>query len=288
MLPGALVGLLAAVAVLLILSAWRQPPRSGTDRRRGSGQRLARLLAQAGWPSVAPAVLAAGSVLAALVGGIVAGAMTGLPVVALLGAIAIGSAPILLVRRRARQRTELARAAWPEAVDTMVAGIRAGLGLPEALASVSVSGPDALQPLFASAVSEHRATGSFEAALDRLQDDAADAVADRVVVALRLARELGGTSVGEVLRTLSTMLREDARIRAEIRGRQSWTVSAARMAVAAPWITLLLLSTRPEAVVAFATPGGSAVLAAAAVLSALAYLMMTRLARLPELSRLAS
>lgn len=286
-LPGALVGLLVALAVLLVIAALRRP-RPPRDEVRGSSRPLARLLLQAGWSSVSPSMLIAGSVLAGLVGGVLTAAVTGLPVAALLAAIVLGSAPLVLLRRRARQRTELARASWPEAVDTMVAGIRAGLGLPDAVSAVAVSGPAVLRPVFAAASGEHRATGSFDAALDRLQDTAADAVADRVVVALRLARELGGTSVGEVLRTLSTMLREDARIRAEIRGRQSWTVSAARMAVAAPWITLLLLSTRPETVAAFASPGGTVVLALAALLTVGAYLLMTRLARLPELPRLAS
>ncbi|HAN71829.1 MAG TPA: type II secretion system protein F, partial [Actinobacteria bacterium] len=71
-------------------------------------------------------------------------------------------------------------------------------------------------------------------------------------------------------------------------GRQSWTVSAARMAVVAPWLTLLLLSTRPEAVAAFATPAGAAVLVLAAAMSVLAYALMLRVSRLPELPRLAS
>ena len=43
-------------------------------------------------------------------------------------------------------------------------------------------------------------------------------------------------------------LREDARTRAELETRQGWTINAARLAVAAPWIVLGLLSLRPEAV----------------------------------------
>ena len=72
-----------------------------------------------------------------------------------------------------------------------------------------------------------------------------------------------------MLRTLSAMVRDDARTRGEIAARQSWTVSAARLAVAAPWLTLVLLCTRTEAAHAYATPAGAVVLTLAAAMSAL-------------------
>lgn len=289
---GALFGLLLATALILVMMAVRGSGSDGdlhaSEHLKPRSSRLQGMLHRAGLDRISPAIVVAGSALAALVAGMLGAALTGVPMAALLMALAAGAAPALVIRRRARHRSEQARASWPDAVDVMVAGIRAGLSLPDAVTSAAMSGPEPLRPLFAAAAIEHRATGSFDEAMLWLQERASDPVADRVVVALRLARELGGTTVGEVLRTLSAMLREDARIRAEIRGRQSWTVSAARMAVAAPWLTLLLLSTRPEAVAAFATPGGALVLGVAAALTAVAYALMARLARLPELPRLAS
>ena len=44
---------------------------------------------------------------------------------------------------------------------------------------------------------------------------------DRLVESLRIAREVGGTDLGHLLRTLSGFLREDARTRAELETRQS-------------------------------------------------------------------
>lgn len=286
---GALFGLLLATALILVVMAVRGTGRGGQiSASEPRPSRLQGMLHRAGLERISPATVVAGSALTALMAGMLGAALTGVPMAALLLALAAGAAPTVVIRRRARHRSEQARASWPDAVDVMVAGIRAGLSLPDAVASVAASGPDSLRPLFAATAIEHRATGSFDESLVWLQERASDPVADRVVVALRLARELGGTTVGEVLRTLSAMLREDARIRAEIHGRQSWTVSAARMAVAAPWLTLLLLSTRAEAVAAFATPGGALVLVVAAALTAVAYALMIRLARLPELPRLAS
>ena len=103
---------------------------------------------------------------------------------------------------------------------------------------------------------------------------------------LGIAREVGGTDLGGVLRTLSTLLREDARTRGEIEARQSWTIAAARMAVAAPWVTLALLSTRPEGMAAYQSALGAMVLIVAAVASVLAYRMMMAIGRLPVEPRL--
>ena len=85
---------------------------------------------------------------------------------------------------------------------------------------------------------DYRATGRFHDCLDRLKDRLSDPVADRIIESLRIAREVGGSDLGRLLRTLSAFLREDARTRAELETRQSWTVNAARLAVAAPWIVL--------------------------------------------------
>ena len=64
--------------------------------------------------------------------------------------------------------------------------------------------------------------------------------------------------------------------------RQSWTVNGARLAAAAPWVVLALLSTRPETAEAFNSVLGVVVLSIGAGASAAAYVLMVRLGRLPE------
>ena len=96
-----------------------------------------------------------------------------------------------------------------------------------------------------------------------------------------MAREVGGTDLGRLLRTLSSFLREDARTRAELETRQGWTVNAARLALAAPWVLLLLLSTQPSAVAAYNTAGGVLVLLIGGGVSFVAYRVMIRIAKLP-------
>jgi tight adherence protein B len=58
-------------------------------------------------------------------------------------------------------------------------------------------------------------------------------------------------------------------------------VNAARLALAAPWVVLALLSLRPETVAAYDSPAGVLVLAAGGGVSFAAYRAMLRIARLP-------
>jgi tight adherence protein B len=162
------------------------------------------------------------------------------------------------------------------------------MSLPDAVAALGERGPEALRPAFRRFADDHRVTGSFATCLGNLKDELSDPVGDRVVEALRLARDVGGTELGRLLRTLSSVLREDARTRAELEARQGWAVSAARLAVAAPWATLAFLSLRPGALSAYDSTAGVVVLAAAGLLSAAAYAVMRRIGRLPGDERVLS
>ena len=59
-------------------------------------------------------------------------------------------------------------------------------------------------------------------------------------------------------------------------------MNAARLGVAAPWIVLVLLSTRPEAAQAYNSPTGIAVIVVGLALSVVAYRIMIAIGRLPE------
>ncbi len=278
---GALLGLLVGLGALLI---WRSGSRAPVKRpRRGGGfdERTRELLAQAGIEGVTPLQLVAASGALGTVVGILVLGFSQVPAIALAFAGFAGLLPPSLVRRRRNQRSVELRELWPEAVDNLASGVRAGLSLPEALSQLGVRGPEALRPPFRRFGEDYRASGRFNDCLDRLKANLADPVGDRVVEALRMAREVGGTDLGRLLRTLSTFLREDARTRAELETRQGWTINAARLALCAPWFVLLLLSTRPSAVEAYDRPAGVVVLAVGGGVSFVAYRVMLRIARLP-------
>ena len=281
---GAFVGLLFGLGVFLV---WRSftpsaPPRPGGVTRR---DRVADQLAQAGIESVTPGALAASCVGVGLFVLVVMFVVSQSPAIAFAFAVMASYGPVALVKFRARQRRSELRDLWPEVVDNLASGVRAGLSLPEALTQVGVRGPQELRRPFARFGEDYRATGRFYDCLDRLKATLADPVGDRIVESLRMAREVGGSDLGRLLRTLSAFLREDARTRAELETRQGWTINAARLAVAAPWIVLALLSLRPEAVEAYNTAAGLVVLAIGGGLCLVAYRVMVRIGRLPEEER---
>ncbi|MGO4237539.1 type II secretion system F family protein [Pseudarthrobacter sp. YAF2] len=190
--------------------------------------------------------------------------------------------PITLLRWRARKRTALLRQLWPDVVDHLRSAIRAGLPLPEALIQLGDKGPEELRPLFREFGADYRAGGQFDGSLNKLKHRLADPVADRIVEALRLTREVGGSDLGRLLGTLGEFLRESARTRSELEARQSWTINAARLAVAAPWIVMILLATRPEAIQAYNTPVGAAVLLGGLIVSLICYTVMLKIGALPQ------
>jgi tight adherence protein B len=222
------------------------------------------------------------SLCAATVVGLLFGAMTGVPPVAACFAMIAGCLPVWLIRVRGRRRRAALRELWPDAVDNLASAVRAGLSLPEALSQLAVRGPEELRPAFAAFAADYRTTGRFHDCLDRLKDRLSDPVGDRLVESLRLARDVGGSDLGGLLRTLSTFLREDARTRAELETRQSWTVNAARLAVAAPWVVLGMLCTRPESIAAYRSTTGSLVLGCGGAITIAAYRVMIAIGRLPE------
>ncbi len=285
-MTGVLLGALLGAGLFLIWwSAW---PREERVRERSEGRVLRRLrddLGQAGYRGIGPVGLLTACALAgaAVFVGVVA--VTRVPAIALCFGVMAAWAPVAIVRVRARARRARLRDLWPDAVDNVTSAVRAGLALPEALAQLSVRGPEELRPAFREFASDYRTTGRFGDALDRLKLRLADPIGDRLVESLRIAREVGGSDLGRLLRTLSTFLREDARTRNELETRQSWTVNAARLAVAAPWIVLALLSSRPESVQAYNTATGALVLAVGALASIVAYRVMVRIGRLPEEER---
>ncbi len=276
---GALLGLLFGLGCLLV---WRSGERVALPRRGPGWQvRTRELLLQAGIEGVTPRQLAAACLVCGLVVAVGVLETSRVPALGLAFGAFAAAVPVLLVRRRRAQRQVELREVWPEAVDNLASGVRAGLSLPEALSQLGVRGPEQLRPAFRRFGQDYRAGGRFGESLDALKAQLADPVGDRVVEALRLAREVGGSDLGRLLRTLSQFLREDARTRAELQTRQGWTVNAARLALCAPWALLLLLSTRPGAVAAYGTATGAVVLAVGGAVSLVAYRLMLRIARLP-------
>ncbi|WP_062069407.1 type II secretion system F family protein [Demequina sediminicola] len=273
-------GLLLGTGAFLVWWSWWPLPESRSARKDGWHARTRDRLVQAGAGGVSPGALVATSLGIGGAIAVVAVALTGSWVIALCFGVLAARGPSALVAVRARQRAVAVRQLWPDVVDSLTSGIRAGLALPEAIAYVGDRGPAQLREPFLLFAADYRASGRFGECLDLLKSRLADPVADRIIEALRLTRDVGGTDVGQVLRSLSEFLRDDARIRGELEARQSWTVNAARLAVAAPWVLLALLSTRGDNAAAYNSTAGALVLVSGGFATVAAYRLMMKAGRL--------
>ncbi|GAB3246569.1 type II secretion system F family protein [Kineosporia babensis] len=279
---GALLGLIAGVGLFLVWWAcWEPEPRPAETRTSVIG-RLRSLLREADLPSVSPAAFFTVCGATAVGVGLIVLAFTAVASLAGCFAVIAGWAPYSVIRARARRRRQRLRELWPDVVDNLASGVRAGLSLPDALSALADRGPEPLRPPFRAFAHDYRLSGNFADSLDALKTRLADPTGDRLCEALRITREVGGSDLGKLLRNLSMFLRDDARVRSEMEARQSWTVSAARLAVSAPWLVLALLATKPESVQAYSSATGSVVLIFGGAVSVLAYRLMTVIGRLPE------
>jgi tight adherence protein B len=281
---GAVLGLLFGVGVLLVWSSFQAPTPRTSARTPG----LRRLLGGAGLGEVSGSgFLVVCGVCAFVATVVVLVASRTVPVALVFGAMG-GYLPVALLKGRARRRHREFAEVWPEAVDNLASAVRAGMSLPEALGALSERGPEPLRDAFAGFALDYQVSGRFADALDRLKDRLADPVGDRVVESLRVAREVGGGDLGRLLRSLSGFLRDDARTRSELQARQAWAVNGARLAVAAPWLVLLMMCFQPEVIKRYSSGAGVIVLVGGAVLCAVAYRAMVRIGQLPTERRILS
>ena len=171
---------------------------------------------------------------------------------------------------------------WLEVIDDLISAIRAGMPIATALAELGRSGPLMARPACDLAATHFAVTGNFASSLGVLRAEAKDPVADRIAAALLLAHELGGARVVELLQVLSQTIRDEIAQRAQLVAKQSWTVNGARIAVMAPWLTAVILALRPAARAAYLSSAGVRLLILSALVTAIAYLLMIWLARLPK------
>lgn len=256
-------------------------PAPGTRRSRGLRARLDR----AGRSHTRVTAFVLFSVAAGIGAGLSVLALTSTLSVSLLVAAATCLLPTWALGPAAQKRLRERRSRWPDAVDHLRSGVRAGVPLSEALAELGRTGPEQLRGPFQAYAADLRVGRNVDEALERLKQEIADPVGDRLVAAVRLTREVGGADVGATLATLSGFLRAEIATRGELEARQSWTVNAARLAVVAPWLLLVILCLEPRVADVYDSVAGTFVLVLGVGIATLSYALMIRAARLPDAGR---
>lgn len=271
------------MGILLVVSPFLWPAaRSTASTRPGMGDRVRARLARAGLGAVPLPVFAAISVVVCLGSAALTEALFGVRPLTAVATVAGLVLPSVVVSLRAQAQQRANRTVWPDVIDHLVSAVRSGIALPDGVSGLAHAGPLSTRPAFAAFEREYRATGNFSHSLDRLKDALADPIADRILETLRMAREVGGSDLTVVLRNLAVWLRQDIAVRQEMAARQSWITNSAKLGVAAPWVVLLLLASRPEAALAYNTATGHLVVLGGLGVSVIAYRVMIAVGRMRE------
>ena len=249
--------------------------------RRNALESVQKKLDEAGWSRIHPVGAVVSWLAASVFAGLVVAVAIPIPILAPLATAALlGAGPAVLTATINQRRRRLRRI-WPGLIDHVRSAIRSGSGVVDATLAVESRVPVEMAEAFRGFRSMVEDGVSADRALQELKHALADPIADRVIEALRLAHDVGGSDLPTVLNSLQQSVRADLAVREDARAKQSWIRAASRLGVTAPWLVLVVLSGRAETVEAYRSAVGVGIVVGGAVLSLLAYRVMARLGALP-------
>ncbi len=195
--------------------------------------------------------------------------------------------PLSLVRMRARKRRNKLRDLWPDVVDNITSGVRAGLALPEALgAARGPRGPAELRPAFAGVRRglSRRPGDSTTASTGSRTDSATRSPTDSSSHSASPARSAAATSASCCAPSRPSCEKTPARVPSSRPGRAGRSTppgsrSRRRGSSSRCWLC------KGSSLAAYSAPAGWVVLAFGAGLCVVAYRVMVWIGRLPEEER---
>jgi tight adherence protein B len=198
---------------------------------------------------------------------------------ALSGAALGAFIPRLLLKRAQNKRIAAFESQLPEALDMLVNALKAGYSLQAAMDFVGREFPEPLGPEFARFYDEQRLGIDVRTALLRMQERIATTDTRMFVTSLLIQRESGG-NLGEILSTISNLMRERAAFRGQVATLVAEPKASAKVLSSLPPVIFLLLNwmdptfTRPL----LERQAGHWVLIYAAVSTIIGYFVMLKMA----------
>ncbi|MDI5974031.1 type II secretion system F family protein [Streptomyces sp. SL13] len=273
MFSGLMFGVVTAGGFWLIALGLLRPERT---RREHAGP-WRTLTARFGWRRLG----------AALLSGVLTGAVTGWPVGALLAAAAALCLPQVLSRdggARVRTETLEATAVWAEMLrDTL----SAAAGLEQAVLATASIAPPALRPYTMALAVRVEEGLPLAGSLRDFADEVADPVVDTVVAALVMASERQARRLADLLGSLASSTREQVAMRLRIDAGRARVVTSVRVVTATTLgmaVGLVLLN-RPY-LQPFSGLEGQSVLALVGGLFAGGFAWLNKVARFTEEPRI--
>ena len=192
-------------------------------------------------------------------------------ILAACAALAFMAVSIELEHRRAAKLHQMVKRNWAEVLDSLNSAASAGLNPSEAIADLAEVGPIELRSKFLEATRALDSGESLATVLSDLKAQLEDAHADRTLELIHLTQQLGGRGYREAIQSFSSQIRDQHALDGELAAKQGWIKGTAKLAVASPWIIVLLLSARPENASIYNSTGGILILAAGLAVCLVAY-----------------
>lgn len=217
--------------------------------------------------------------------GLVSASATGITVFGFflaLGVLAFQFEAIsLLAKARRRRMAKL----WPEVIDSVHSAVVSGLSLSDAFDDLAIEGPKPVRHHFRDLTNSLDSGIAMESAIDFLKSNIGEVHADKFCEILRLSNESGAETLAFSLAQQSQNLRSDLTLAGQLEAKQSWVVGTAKIAVAAPWIVVALLSVRSENAQVYNSAGGMQILFVGFIICVVAYRLVNSLGMIPNQPR---
>ncbi|MFM6965820.1 MAG: type II secretion system F family protein [Rhodoluna sp.] len=205
--------------------------------------------------------------------------LTRIPAFAWSLAVGVLAIALEILDTRARKRRKQIALVWPEVLDSLVSASSSGLTIAEAIEDLCTQGPEILKPFWGSVIARLDSGSTIGNSLVELQAEVGEVHADRLVALIQIVSDAGGRGFHEALRQQVKIARDDLALTGELESKQGWVSGTAKVAIAAPWLIVAMLSTRSENADTYASVGGSMVLTVGLLVSTFAYQLIRILAR---------
>jgi tight adherence protein B len=174
--------------------------------------------------------------------------------------------PHLYVNRRRNQRLKRFSAEFPNAVDVIVRGVKAGLPLVDCLRIISGEAQEPVRSEFRSIIEDQTLGMPLDEAVQRLSERVPLAEANFFAIVVALQSRTGG-SLSEALGNLSKVLRERKKMQMKIKAMSSEAKASAGIIGSLPVVvtTLVYLTSPDYIMLLFTTTVGQLTLAASLV-----------------------
>lgn len=183
---------------------------------------------------------------------------------------------------KARNRGRMIQEEWPTVLESLESAAQSSMSLLDSLRDLGESTNLLVAGDFAFACGLCDRGVSLDAALEQLKPRFGLPMCDSTIETLRVVNDSGGVGFVAALRHQAKSIRDHSALVQQISAKQGWVRGTAKVAVAAPWLIVILLASRPENAKAYSSAQGSLLLLAGLVASILAIRLISLIGAIDE------